>query len=211
MGRAAGSIWRLPTWVHSIKWFCTFCRGRFQDLWRVQQKMEDVLAWPGKAVVRPEEWDQRALPMLDTAFVEKKGRSRVNFLLDSKNQELIYDGQQLSEPCFNSLIKSRSGLKALNESQSIFFFKASAGSKWSLALVHGRWLRRCFSALYIVIFDLNLLLPLLQKAHVFFAGVGDFQSPSRRDLMGKEGAKPTVIPCQDNDWSQKPCQVLCSQ
>lgn len=48
-----------------------------------------------------------------------------------------------------------------------FFFKASAGSKQSLALVHGRWLRRCFSALYIVIFDLNLLLPLLQKAHVF--------------------------------------------
>lgn len=62
------------------------------------------------------------------------------------------------EPCLNSLIKSRSGLNALNESQSTcFFFKASAGSKQSLALVHGRWLRRCFSALYIAIFDLNLL------------------------------------------------------
>lgn len=39
---------------------------------------------------------------------------------------------------------------------AFFFFKASAGSKQSLALVHGRWLRRCFSALYIAIFDLNL-------------------------------------------------------
>lgn len=65
----------------------------------------------------------------------------------------------LVEPCLNSLIKSRSGLNALNESQStcFFFLKASAGSKQSLALVHGRWLRRCFSALYIAIFDLNLL------------------------------------------------------
>lgn len=49
----------------------------------------------------------------------------------------------------------------------IFFFKASSGSKRSLASVHGRWLRRCFSTLYIANFDLNLLLPLLQKAHVF--------------------------------------------
>ena len=115
------------------------------------------------------------------------------------------------EPCLNSLMKSRSGLNALNESQSIFFFfKASAGSKQSLALVHGRWLRRCASALYIVIFDLNLLLPLLQKAHVFSAGVGDFQSSSRTALLGKVGAKPTDMPWQDNDPSQRPCHVLCS-
>lgn len=160
----------------------------------MQQKMEDVLAWPGKAAVRREGWDQRALPMLDAASVEKRGRSGLNFLLDSKNQELIYDGQQLSEPCFNSLIKSRSGLKALNESQSIFFFKASAGSKWSLALVHGRWLRRCFSALYIVIFDLNLLLPLLQQAHVFFCWCGRFLEPFQERSSGRGGGKARCHP-----------------
>lgn len=97
------------------------------------------------------------------------------FSLTARTKSLLMMDSSLVEPCLNP-IKSRSGLKALNGSQSGFyvFFKASSGSKQSLALVHGRWLRRCFSALYIAIFDLNLLLPLVQKAHSYFGWCGRF-------------------------------------
>lgn len=39
--------------------------------------------------------------------MQKRGRSRVNFLLDSKNQELIYDGQQLSGAMFKQPYKEQ--------------------------------------------------------------------------------------------------------
>lgn len=45
--------------------------------------------------------DMRALPRSSFhIFLEWRGRSGVNVLLDSKNQELIYDGQQLSGAMF---------------------------------------------------------------------------------------------------------------
>lgn len=44
---------------------------------------------------------------VDTAFVQKRGRNGVNFLLDSKNQELIYDGQQLSGAMFKQPYKEQ--------------------------------------------------------------------------------------------------------
>lgn len=68
--------------------------------------MEDGLTQAGKAEVRHEDLNQGALPMLDTAFLESRGRSWVNFL-DSKNQELIYDGQQLSGAMFKQPYKEQ--------------------------------------------------------------------------------------------------------
>lgn len=106
---------------------------------------------------------------LSTPSWSREAEVGLMFSLTARTKSLFMMDSSLVEPCLNSPIKSRSGLKALNESQSgfYFFFKASSGSKRSLASVHGRWLRRCFSTLYIANFDLNLLLPLLQKAHVF--------------------------------------------
>lgn len=164
-GREAGSPWRLPVQVNGIKYLRTVCKGSCQDLWE-QQKMEDVLPQPGRAGVGHEGSSQGALP---TPSWSREAEVGLIFSLTARTKSLFMMGSSLVEPCLNSPKKSRSGLKALSESQSGFyiFFKASSGSKRSLALVHGRWLRRCFSALYIVIFDLNLLLPLLQKAHIF--------------------------------------------
>lgn len=39
--------------------------------------------------------------------MQKRGRSRVNFLLESENQELIYDGQQLSGAMFKQSYKEQ--------------------------------------------------------------------------------------------------------
>lgn len=125
--------------------------------------MEDVLHQPGRAGAGHEGSSKELFPGVEAEV-------GLIFSLTARTKSLFMMDSSLVEPCLDSPIKSRSGLKALNGSQSGFyiFFKASSGSKWSLALVHGRWLRRCFSALYIVIFDLNLLLPLLEKAHLFW-------------------------------------------
>lgn len=94
----------------------------------------------------------------------------------------------LVEPCLNSLIESKSVLEALSESQSTCFCKASVGCKQNLALAHSRWLRRCPSALYVVIFDLSFTS--LTKSTRISDGVGDFQGSSRTVLLGKEGQSP---------------------
>lgn len=69
--------------------------------------MDDALTQPGKAEVGHGHLNQGALPTLDDAFLEQRGRSRVNLLLDIKNQELIYDGQQLSGAMFKQPYKEQ--------------------------------------------------------------------------------------------------------
>lgn len=67
--------------------------------------------------------DTRALPRSSSqTFLEQRGRSGVDFLLDSKKQELISDGQQLSGAMFEQPYKEQKWFESLNESQSVFIY-----------------------------------------------------------------------------------------